>query len=213
MPRRYLPLLVRRPPVYKSFQLDKAAKRSIARTIDLKQLDSSTVESINRAVSCYRATQSGSTSTTVANTLLALNHLKKSGRAREEALRLLADDYAAVDYTTHDLLRPLAKDVLNGRPGADEALARAARERADELALHPRVSPSTEAMRLFCGIVRRIFNDCTPHLKGRITEEDAWYRCRRFALEVFGAAGIGHADFDAHPERLTEYLGTDVSVA
>jgi hypothetical protein len=31
-------------------------------------------------------------------------------------------------------------------------------------------------------------------------------------MEVFTIAGIDHADFDAHPERLTKYLGTDVSV-
>jgi hypothetical protein len=30
-------------------------------------------------------------------------------------------------------------------------------------------------------------------------------------MEVFTIAGIDHADFEAHPERLTEYLGTDVS--
>jgi hypothetical protein len=29
-------------------------------------------------------------------------------------------------------------------------------------------------------------------------------------LQVFAVAGIDHADFDAHPERLTEYLGTEV---
>jgi hypothetical protein len=66
-------------------------------------------------------------------------------------------------------------------------------------------------MRFFCGQLRLIFNHCTDHLKGRITQEEAWHHCRQFALAVFSAAGIIHADFDAHPERLTEYLGTDVS--
>ena len=211
MPRPYLPRLVPKPRVHESFRLDGAANKVIARLFDFKELDRQTVESINRVVNCYRATQSGSASTTVANTLFALSQLKKRGRAREESLKLLADDRAAVDYTTHDLLQPLAKDVLSGRPGAGEALARAAQERADELKLHPRVSTSTEAMRLFCGELRQIFNDCTPHLRSRITPEETGHRCRRFALEVFSAADITHADFDAHPERLTDYLGTDVS--
>ena len=30
-------------------------------------------------------------------------------------------------------------------------------------------------------------------------------------MEVFTIAGIDHADFESLPERLTEYLGTDVS--
>jgi len=211
MPRPYLPRLVSKPREHESFRLDGAANKVIARLLDFRELDHQTVESINRVVNCYPATQSGSASTTVANTRFTLSQLKKRGRAREESLKLLADDRAAVDYTTHDLLQPLAKDVLNGRAGAGEALARAAQERADELTLHPRVSASTEIMRLFCGELRQIFNDCTPHLRSRITPEETWRRCRCFALEVFSAAGIPHADFDAHPERLTEYLGTDVS--
>ena len=200
-----------KPRVHESFRLDGAANKVIARLLDFRELDHQTVESINRVVNCYPATQSGSASTTVANTRFTLSQLKKRGRAREESLKLLADDRAAVDYTTHDLLQPLAKDVLNGRAGAGEALARAAQERADELTLHPRVSASTEIMRLFCGELRQIFNDCTPHLRSRITPEETGHRCRRFALEVFSAADITHADFDAHPERLTDYLGTDVS--
>jgi hypothetical protein len=31
-------------------------------------------------------------------------------------------------------------------------------------------------------------------------------------MEMFAIAGIDHANFDSHPERLTEYLGTDVTV-
>jgi hypothetical protein len=193
-----------------SFRLDQAAKRCIAQIIDLKRLAPRTIESINWAVNCYRAGKSGSASTTVANTLLALHQLEKRGRAREESLELLANDRGAVDYTTHNLLHSLAKAVLDRNPSADEALARVAQERVAALALHPRVSTSIEPMRLFCGVLRLIFNDCTVHLRGRVTEDEAWQRCRRFALEVFTAADTDHADFDAHPERLKEYLGTDV---
>jgi hypothetical protein len=212
MPRPYLPRLLPKVRVVQSFQLDEPANRSIARTINLKKLPPCRVKSVNWAVNCYRATQSGSASTTLANTLLALQQLEKHGPARQEALELLAHDRAAVDYTTHDLLQSLAKDVHNERSAANEALVCAAQERAFALASHPRVFTSAEPLRFFCGRLRQIFNDCTPHLRGRITEEEAWYRCRQFALAVFSVAGIPHADFGIHPERLTEYLGTDVSI-
>jgi hypothetical protein len=55
-----------------------------------------------------------------------------------------------------------------------------------------------------------IFNSATDHLKGHITTEEAWRQCQKFALEVFTVAGIDHRDFDRHPARLTEYLGTEV---
>src|SRR6516225_10950904 len=128
MPRPYLPRLMPKPRVHESFRLDGAANKVIARLFDFKELDRQTVESINRVVNCYRATQSGSASTTVANTRFTLSQLKKRGRAREESLKLLADDRAAVDYTTHDLLQPLAKDVLNRQVGADQALELTAQE-------------------------------------------------------------------------------------
>jgi hypothetical protein len=211
MPRAYLPRLVSRPRVADSFHLDERAKKCICETLSLKELRSGTVKSIEWAVNCYRATTSGSASTTVANTLLALRQFEKLGRPREESLALLADDRAAVDYTTHNALQPLVKSVLDGRTGANDVLAKAVLSRAAELAVHARVTTSMEPMRLFCGFLRVIFNGCTAHLKGRIIEEAAWRRCRRFAIEIFTAAGIDHADFDAHPERLTEYLQTDVS--
>jgi hypothetical protein len=120
----------------------------------------------------------------------------------QESLELFADERAGVDYTTHNAIQPLAKAVLDGRPGANDILAQASLSRASDLAAHPRVATSTEPMR---------FNGSTAHLKGRITQEEAWHRCRQFAIEIFTAASIDHADFDAHPERLTDYLETDVS--
>jgi hypothetical protein len=181
----------------------------MAKMLGLNRVPKSTVESIDWAVNCYLATSSGSASTTVANTLLALQQLEKRGRARDEALALFADDRAAVDYTTLNAIQPLAKAVLDGPPNSNDALIQAARHRVVELTVHPRISTSNEPMRFFCGILRIIFN---ASLQGTMTKEEAWRRCRRFALEVFTAAGIHHADFQAHPERLTEYLGTDVSI-
>lgn len=126
-------------------------------------------------------------------------------------MRRLADEHSGVDYTTHEMLQPLAKAVLEDEPGSREALAQAAANRMEELRAHKRVVPPTESLRLLCGILRLIFNQSgSPALQGSL--DDGWRQCRKFAMEVFTIAGIDHADFDAHPERLTEYLGTDVSV-
>jgi hypothetical protein len=72
--------------------------------------------------------------------------------------------------------------------------------------MHPRVAPDTEALRYFCGVLRIIFDAAASPAIGR-----TWRNCRLFALEVLSISGIEHADFDAHPERLDAYLGTDVS--
>ena len=96
--------------------------------------------------------------------------------------------------------------MLAGVKGAREALAEAAQVRAIELRGHPRVAPETEALRFFCGVLQSIFDAATSPTEGR-----TWHKCGSFAREVLSVAAIEHADFDAHPERLKEYLGTDVT--
>ena len=94
----------------------------------------------------------------------------------------IADDRAGVDYTTLGILQPLAKAVLAREPHAEEALARAASARAEELRKHKRVNPSSEPLRFFCGVLRLIFNQAAaPALKGQT--EKAWHHCRHFAME------------------------------
>jgi len=193
------------------FSLGSAERRALARALGLSELSPMIADAVAHVIASYKATEAGSPDTTVGNTLAALAELKKRRRAYEKAVARIADDRAGVDYTTLGILQPLAKAVLAKEPQAEEALARAASARADELRKHKRVDPSTEPLRLFCGILRLIFNKAAaPALRG--TTEEGWHYCRRFAMEVFDIAGIEHADFDAHPERLTQYLGTDVSV-
>lgn len=208
MPRAYVPRLIPRPKAG-SFKLDPASERAIARTFGLERLPTETVEQVEAAVAAYRATEAGSQSTTVANTLLLLRQLEKQGPRRREALELLANDRAGVDDATHDALQNLAKAVLVVEPTADVELMEAARRRILELEQHPRIVTALESLRYFCGVLRLIFLECTnAHANG--TAESRWHQCRQFTLAVFDAAGIAHADFDAHPERLTEYLGTKV---
>ena len=120
-----------------------------------------------------------------------------------------ANDRSGVDDITLDRLQPLAKAVLRNQPGASEALAQAARARAEELRKHKRVQPETEALRVFCGFLRKIFNRATAPEQLQ-TDEEGWRHCRRFAIEVLRIADIPH-DFESHPDRLKEYLGTDVA--
>jgi hypothetical protein len=198
------------PPVPMPFPIGDQEKADLARVLKLEGLQPELCDAISPAIGCYQATKNGSNDTTVANTVAGLGELTKPGRAYEKAVQRLADERSGVDYTTHQMLQPLAKAVLKDEPGSREALAQAAAKRMEELRTHKRVAPPTESLRLFCGILRLIFNQSgSPALRGSL--DGSWHQCRKFAMEVFTIADIDHADFDSHPERLTEYLGTDVS--
>jgi hypothetical protein len=197
------------PPVPVPFPIGDREKADLARVLKLDGLPSELCDVISHAIGCYQTTKDGSQDTTVANTLAGLGELAKHGRAYEKAVRL-ADERSGVDYTTHQMSQPLAEAVLKDEPGSREALAQGAAKRIEELRTHKRVAPPTESLRFFCGILRLIFNRSgSPALRGSF--DDGWPQRRKFAMEVFTIPGIDHADFEAHPERLTEYLGTDVS--
>jgi hypothetical protein len=210
MPRPYAPAPISPPPVAEPFPIGDREKVDLARVLGLEGLPPDLCDVISHAIGGYRATEAGSRDTTVANVLAALGELSKSGRAYDKAVRRLADDRSGVDYITHEMLQPLAKAVLEGEPCSQDKLAQAAAKRAKELQAHKRIAPPTEALRFFCGVLRLIFiQSGSPALNDCL--DGSWHQCRRFAMEVFTIAGIDHADFEAHPERLTEYLGTDVS--
>jgi len=177
----------------------------------LASLPPALCDAISQAIGCYRATEAGSGDTTVANVLVALDELSKSGRAYDKAVNRLADDRSGVDYTTHEIIQPLAKAALRNEPGSRDALVQAAAKRAKELRTHKRVAPPNESLRFFCGALRLIFNKSGSHALQDSLDQSR-HQCRTFAKEVFTIAGIDHADFDGHPERLSEYLGTDVSL-
>jgi hypothetical protein len=200
MPRPNPPPPVPIPTVL-PFSLDDYQQRDLARVLGSERLPPLVCDAITAVIANYKATEAGSPDTTVGNTLAALTELTRKGRAFEKAVARLADDCSAVDDVTHKALQPLARATLAGQPGAKAALAQAARARAEELRAHSRVNPRTESLRLFCGWLRVVFNSASDHLRGRVTTDEAWRRCRQFALEVFTIAGIDHADFAAHPER------------
>jgi hypothetical protein len=206
VPRPNPPPPVTRPTV-RAFPLDDADEQALAHILGHERLPPATSQAIADAISAYKATEAGAADTTIGNTIAALDELTRpSGRGYKRAVRRMSADTSGVDYTTLATLQPLAKAVLDGKPEASELLSRVARERAAELQNHGRVLPRTESLRFFCGVLREIFRQMAAPAPG-----EAWHRCRQFALEIFTIADIEHADFDAHPERLTEYLGTDVS--
>jgi hypothetical protein len=205
MTRPYPPPLLSIPSVV-PFELDPTDQARIARTLGLVRLSPEIATGVTHAIACFKATQGGSADTTKGSTLAALAELSRYGRSYDAAVSRFASDRSGVDYTTLSRLQPLARTVLAGDQQAREALAEAAQARAIELRNHPRVAPETEALRFFCGMLRVIFDAAASP-----TVERTWHNCGSFALEVLSVAAIEHADFDAHPERLTEYLGTDVT--
>jgi hypothetical protein len=206
MPRPNPPPPITRPVVH-TFHLGDSDKRDLARILAREGLPLNAAEAISTAISAYKATEAGAADTTVGNTIAALIELTRpTGRGYERAVRRMSDDSSGVDDTTLATLQPLAKAVLAGEPEATKLLSSAARARAAELQNHERILPRAESLRFFCGVLREIFRHWAEPAPG-----DAWHRCGKFALEVFTIAGVEHADFIAHPERLKIYLGTDVS--
>ena len=204
MPRPYPPPSVPKPTV-EPFTIDSTDERRLARALGLTDLPREWFPEINHSIACYKTIQSGNRDTTIKNIRAALVELYRPGRAYKDAVSRFASNHSGVDYTTLDRLQPLARTTLAGDPEAPKALAAAAKERDAELRDHPRVNSATESLRFFCGVLRLIFDAAaSPSM------ERSWHNRARFALEVFDIAGIEHADFDAHPERLKEYLATDV---
>jgi hypothetical protein len=210
MPRAYFPPLIASPKLY-PFAIDNLDKQRLAQSLGLKDLTSEVADSIAHAIACYTATREGSTDTTVANTLAALREIFKKGKVNEKALARIADERCGIDCTTLLALQPLAKAALAKEQRAVRALAEAVDRRIGELKEHQRALPSVESLRFFCGVLRVIFNHAAAPTK-KPAINDAWRNCRKFALEVFAIGCINRPDFDNHPERLTEYLGTDVTV-
>jgi hypothetical protein len=213
MPRSHLPRLAKEPKAV-PFKLGDDDKKKIAPTLGAENLSAQITELIEWNVTSLRATQAGSKDCTVANTRFVLQQLEKQGRARRDALEVLGHGRAAVDDTTLEAIQPLAKAVLADKRRTDqtlEALLNAARQRDAELGQHPRVVPTSEPFRFFCGVLRRIFFTYSTVHQNEPAEK-VWHLCRCFALAVFDAAQIEHHDFLARPKRLTEYLQTDVTI-
>jgi len=104
MPRPCAPTPISPLPAAEPFSIGDPEKADLAHTLDPASLPPALCDAISQAIGCYRITAAGSGHTTVANVLVALDELFKSGRAYDKAINRLADDRSGVDYTTHEML-------------------------------------------------------------------------------------------------------------
>jgi hypothetical protein len=197
------------PKQLRVFSFSADAKGRIAEALGLDELAPCLVEAIEFAVSGYFANKRGSRGTTRDAVRLALARLVKKGRHFDDALHLFASDRSGVDSETHLLLRDLAQRTLEGDAEAESMLLDAARLREIQLASCKRWQPEIEILRHFVSALRAVFDGVT--VASEASEAAYWPRCRRFVREVMDSAGIETADFVAHPERLTEYLRTELT--
>lgn len=163
------------------------------------------VEGIAHIIASYITTKIGSETTTIANTRLVLSTIcrKSRGRFYREAVQLLTEERSAIDEQTWTMLHTLAVAVNNREDGAERILAEAARCRDAELECHQRVYPRKESFRLFCSVIRVFF---VEHADENFR---TWPRLKKFAHKVLELAEVDHS-FDAHPERLEEYLRAEL---
>lgn len=204
MPRSYPPPpLV--PPVVEPFELDADARKTLARALGLDVLAPDLADGIAHAIACYAATIDGSPDTTIGSSIAALEEVLAHGRNHHRAVERLTHDNSGVDSETLKRLMPLARAAVDGDGGAREALDQACRERLAQLREHPRVSPRTESLRLFCFFLNGIWGHCATPTK----RHDKGAR-RMFAMEALTIAGADPSGYVAHPERLDELLDSDL---
>jgi hypothetical protein len=204
MPRSYPPPPLD-PPVVKPFQLDADARKTLARALGLDGLTAELASGIAHAIACYAATIDGSPGTTIGSSIAALEEVLAHGRNHQKAVERLTHDNSGLDSETLRRLMPLALAVVDGDGAAHKALDRACRERLAELREHPRVSPRSESLRLFCFFLNGIWGHCAMPTK----RHDKGAR-RMFAMEALTIAGADPSGYVAHPERLDELLDSDV---
>jgi len=184
-------------------QLDARAQSEIARTLGIAVLPCLVRRMLEGAIQNYRATASVITETTPAAAIAAIDEVQKIGRHLAKALAQFTNERSAVDDETFEALSPSARGCL----AVLDRLQLAATSRKELLCKHPRVSPPHEQLRYFCGWLRLIYCAAAPSDQ---KTSNARAQMREFALAVFNAVELDHADFETHPERLDELLATDV---
>ena len=193
-------------PTIEPFKLESFQRADISRTLGYDLLSPELADAIEHAIACFLATKDGNPDTTVANTIAALDEILAHGRTYEQAVQRIADDKSSVDCVTHDRLQALALAVMGGDVAARDGLDCAAREERGQLLRHRRITPKTEALHWFCVMLKLFFDEYAA--KGL---ERTPANSRVFALEALTIAGVNEPDFGTHPERLTEYMETDVT--
>jgi len=184
-------------------KLNAHAQAEIARTLGLAVLPCDVRSMLEDAIRTYRASASAAKGATRAAVIAAIDEAQRTGKRFANALIQFTNERSAVDEETFDALNPRARECLAALERF-HSNADAARERVREW---PRINPLQEQLRHFCGWLRLIYCHATPN---HAHDSNMQAKMRKFALAVFVAMGLDHADFEAHPERLDELLATDI---
>jgi hypothetical protein len=206
MPRPVTPARLGLPDVQQFIQpLEKSNRSDLARALGLREMSDNAAATLQEAIAMYRASLQVH-GTTIGNVKAAVQDLQMAGRKLLDALTPFTDPISWVDIETFSAMNPIAKQCL----GVLRRLELVANAQVEQHAGR-RVYPASECLCQFCGTLRLFFHRfADPAL---IRSPDATKHLRRFALAVFEAVGIDHADFGAHPERLDEMLRTDALAA
>ena len=205
MPRPVAPARLGPPDVQQFIQpLEKSNRSDLARALGLREMSDNAAATLQQLIAVYRSSLPLAITTGQVRT--AIRDLQEAKRKLIGTLAPFTDENSWVDIETFGALNPIAKQCL-GVLRQLELVANAQVERH----AGRRVYPATECLWQFCGTLRLFFHRLAdPAL---IKSPDATKHLRHFALAVFEAVGIDHADFDAHPERLDEMLRTDALAA
>lgn len=191
MSRPVPPSLPPQPSTAIPLALDDRDQRRLAEALGLETLTGGPLQMISTALSIFKKARAA---ITLGVTKAAIEELEPGKHG---------DD---VDQETLARLRPFALAALNGGEAERQALIATVCQRAAELQDHLDTDPHVEALHYFCGIARLIFSAYTVPTMVR-----SLHNCRRFVLEMLAIAGVDCADFDASPDRLDQYLRTDMS--
>jgi hypothetical protein len=202
---------------YRRAKLHRSYRERIAHVLGMPKLQDEDAKNIEALIALYRRTRHGHAGTTVGGTLKALRELREAVETairtgnlshQAKAQRLMKRACACHSGLPADVNLRLASCGAHPRP---EDVAVIIRDIETQYATMPRITPPTEAFRLFCGWLGLLFAYLVP--ASVCIGHNFRHRRRRFARAVFDAAGIGQGKLQhwGHPERLDDLLGADVS--
>jgi hypothetical protein len=180
--------------------LDETEKSEIARALGLARLSDESAAALQDVISVYKATLAEPIQTTPHASIAAISDVQRISKSLVKALARFTNERSGVDGETFDGMHPYATAVVTTLTAFDLAAA----EEKKRLKAHSRVYADQECLRQLCAGLRMLFFHFAE--PGMCAGETARGPLRQFALEVFTIAGIDHADFASHPERLDELL-------
>jgi hypothetical protein len=205
MPRPVRPARLGPPDIQQFIKpLDTSSRSDIADKLGVAELSENAAGTLQELIAKYRA--SLEIAPTTGQVMTAIRELQGAKGKLLGALADFTDENSWIDIETFGSLNPVVKKCMAALEHLDSvANAQLARLGSS------RVSPATECLRQFCGTLRLFFQQFAN--AARTKSPRSTNHLREFALAVFDACDIDHADYDTHPERLDEMLRTDALAA